>query len=95
MLEHTENPECGMENYIVKANVMCSTEERNEGGKNELDKEIEIEIPKCKLHLFHNESVNQSYTARLQNCIKILYGESMQERYRHLKESSHKGARGV
>jgi hypothetical protein len=93
MLECTEKPECGVENYIVKAKVVCSMEKRNEEGKNELDKEIEI--PNCKLHLFHNESINQSYTTRVQNCIEILYGESMQERYGHLKESLHKGARWV
>jgi hypothetical protein len=95
MLEPTEYPECGMENYIVKAKVACSMEKRSEEGKNELDKEIEIEIPNCKLHLFHNESINESYITRVQNCIKILYGESMQERYGHLKESSHKGAKWV
>ena len=33
-----------MENYTVKAKVVCSIEKRNEEGKNELDKEIEIEI---------------------------------------------------
>lgn len=93
MLEHTENPECGMENYIVKAKVVCSMEKGNEERKNELDKEIEI--PNCILHLFHNGSINQSYTTGVQNCINILYGESMQERYGHLKESLHKGARGV
>jgi hypothetical protein len=94
MLEHTENPQCGMENYIVKAKVMCSMEKRKEEGKSELDKEIKMEIPNCKLHLFRNESINQSYTTRVQNCIKI-YGESVQERYGHLKESLHIGARGV
>jgi hypothetical protein len=72
MLEHTENPECGVENYIVKAKVICSMEKRNEEDKNELDKEIEIEIPNCELHLFHNESINQSYTTRVRNFIKIL-----------------------
>jgi len=45
-------------------------EKRNEEGKNELGKEIEIEIPNCKLHLFHNENINQSYITRVQNYIK-------------------------
>jgi hypothetical protein len=95
MLEHTEDPECGMENYIMKSKVVYSMEKRNKEGKNELDEEIKTEIPNCKLHLFHNESIKWSYTTRVQNRIKILYGESMQERYGHLKESLHKGARGV
>jgi hypothetical protein len=57
MLERTEDPECGMENYIMKAKVVCSMEKRNKEGKNELDEEMKIEISNCKLHLFHNESI--------------------------------------
>ena len=46
--------------------------------KNELGVEIKIKNPKCKLHLFHEESIRQSYKTWVQAYIRISYEGSME-----------------
>lgn len=88
-------PECGANHYMVKRKIMCPIRKRIKEDKNELGVEIKIQIPKHKLHLFHEESIKQSYKTWVQTYSRIPYEESMKERYRHLKEKLHKEARDV
>lgn len=63
--------------------------------KSELGVEIKIQSPKYKLHLFHEESIKQSYKTWAQTYIRISYEGSVEERQRHLKENLHKEASDI
>ena len=87
-------PDCGTDNYMVKAIIICPMHKRSKEGKSELDKEIKMKVPKYKLHLFHDASMKQFYKTKLQKYIKIC-GGCMEESNRYLRENLHKAARVI
>jgi hypothetical protein len=84
MLEHTKYQ--NVERIIIwLKKIICPIQKRNKKGENELDKEIEIKVPKYKLHLFYDESIKQLYKTTVNKYIKISYEGSVQKRNMHLK----------